>query len=187
MDTQEGNTIPEIWKAIPDWPGYEVSDQGQVRSYWRPPGGGGPWYIGSVPKVLQTWLNEHGYPAIHLAFYTTKGRFLVHRLILATFVGPCPPGQEGCHEDGIRTNCFLTNLRWDTRSKNHLDKRKHGTTPNFKGENHPQVKLTEVQVLQVRTLFAQGTYSKRELGKLLNIHEKTIGNIVLRRSWKHLP
>jgi DNA-binding CsgD family transcriptional regulator len=42
-------------------------------------------------------------------------------------------------------------------------------------------------VLQVRTLFAQGTYSKRELGKLLNIHEKTIGNIVLRRSWKHLP
>lgn len=52
---------------------------------------------------------------------------LVHRLVLEAFVGPCPEGQEGCHNNGDVLNCRLTNLRWDTKSSNNLDRVKHGT------------------------------------------------------------
>ena len=34
---------------------------------------------------------------------------------------------QACHNDGNRLNCKLENLRWDTISNNHKDKRIHGT------------------------------------------------------------
>jgi len=52
---------------------------------------------------------------------------LVHQLVLFTFVGPRPPGQEGCHWDGDNQNNHLTNLRWDTSLANSADQRRHGT------------------------------------------------------------
>jgi hypothetical protein len=39
MDTQNLTTnsdkTPERWLPVPGFPGYDVSDQGRVRSYWR--------------------------------------------------------------------------------------------------------------------------------------------------------
>lgn len=54
----------------------------------------------------------------------------VHHLVLKTFVGPCPPGMEGCHNDGNFRHNWVDNLRWDTPSSNHFDKVKHGTDHN---------------------------------------------------------
>lgn len=34
----------------------------------------------------------------------------VHRLVLETFVGPCPDGLECCHKDGNKSNNDLSNL-----------------------------------------------------------------------------
>ena len=47
--------------------------------------------------------------------------FLVHRLVLETFVSPCPEGMEGCHgKNGPKDN-GIDNLRWDTRLNNAND------------------------------------------------------------------
>lgn len=51
----------------------------------------------------------------------------VHRLVLEAFVGPCPDGTVGCHNDGDTTNNSVGNLRWDTPGANNRDKRTHGT------------------------------------------------------------
>lgn len=59
-----------------------------------------------------------------------NGRVIAARiapLVLAAFVGPCPDGMEGCHNDGDCTNDLLSNLRWDTRSANNLDAVRHHT------------------------------------------------------------
>jgi len=34
---------------------------------------------------------------------------------------------ECCHNNGIKTDCKLENLRWDTRKNNHKDQKIHGT------------------------------------------------------------
>lgn len=52
--------------------------------------------------------------------------------MLTAFVGPCPDGMEGCHNDGDPHNNRLDNLRWDTRANNARDAIRHGTHPWLK-------------------------------------------------------
>lgn len=47
-------------------------------------------------------------------------------MVLNAFVGPPPPGFEGCHKDGDRANNALSNLYWGTRSDNQRDRVRHG-------------------------------------------------------------
>ena len=54
------------------------------------------------------------------------GTKYIHRLVLEAFVGPCPEGMETCHNNGVRTDNRLENLRWDTSSANNDDIVKHG-------------------------------------------------------------
>ncbi|MDP7729539.1 HNH endonuclease [Mycobacterium sp. TY813] len=51
----------------------------------------------------------------------------MHHLVLEAFVGPRPPGLEGCHGNGDPADNSVANLRWDTRSANVFDSVRHGT------------------------------------------------------------
>lgn len=115
-------TTPERWQWVPDYAGlYEVSDRGRVRSIERVTTRGR-----RIPsRILRTALSA--YPTVGLYRDGRQRRFYVHRLVLAAFVGPCPPGMEGCHGDGDPLNANLTNLRWDWPSANNRDKTRHGT------------------------------------------------------------
>jgi hypothetical protein len=68
-----------------------------------------------------------GYLYVNLKRVGSQSQRAVHRLVLEAFVGPCPPGMEGCHNDGDQLNNRLDNLRWDTPSNNKLDSVRHGT------------------------------------------------------------
>jgi hypothetical protein len=198
VDTQEGNTIPdkvqERWLPIPDFPGYEVSDLGRVRSYWKgvgqPPGvqgqiPGGKTIADTPQRLLKGSLDKGGYHRVILSKEGKHHHFKTHALVLDTFIGPCPPGMQGCHGDGIRTHNWLSNLRWDSCKNNHHDRLGHGTAPS--GERNGQSVLTETDVIQIRALFAQGGYSKRNLGEMFNVSPSNIGHIIHRQSWTHLP
>ena len=116
----------ERWRDIPRWEGlYQVSDQGRVRSLDRiVPGRSGPTrYKGKVLKAALTG-NGKGYPWVSLVM-TGAGRkenWYVHDLVLLTFVGSKPPGLEVCHENAVKTDARLRNLRYDTRSANARDR-----------------------------------------------------------------
>jgi hypothetical protein len=129
----------EWWAATRD--GYEVSTVGRVRSLdrvvisqrrVRTAAG----RARSMPREFrQAWkgqllsANRHiqGYPVVTLG---GRGSVRVHRLMLETFVGPCPDGMEACHHDDDRRNNRLANLRWDTRRANQQDKLRNGRNPN---------------------------------------------------------
>jgi hypothetical protein len=51
-------------------------------------------------------------------------------MVLEAFVGPCPPGLECCHGNGVGTDNWVENLRWDTHTENVLDSVRHGTHNN---------------------------------------------------------
>lgn len=72
----------------------------------------------------------------------------------SSFKGPCPPGMEGSHEDGDRTNNRVENLSWKTRSENHLDKRRHGT--DQAGERAWNALYTNDEAQEIRIMFLGG-------------------------------
>ena len=51
----------------------------------------------------------------------------VHRVLMQSFVGECPPNMEVCHNDGDSTNNCVCNLRYDTHSNNYMDMFIHKT------------------------------------------------------------
>ena len=146
----QGIVGDEQWRAIPGLEGfYEVSDQGRVRSLGRWVtfiDGRKPRWI--RPRILRPNQGNHGYWTVKLSRGGRSRPTLVHRLIMAAFVGPCPDGQEVAHDNGIRTDIRLANLRYDTRKGNLADRRRHGT--HLEGEGVPVAKLTEKQVVAIR-------------------------------------
>lgn len=121
------NESTELWLPIPEHDGYEVSDFGGVRSIDRLiiRRNGRP--LRRQGQILKLARNDGGYYLVDLSTPGVRRMRRVHQLVLETFVGPCPPGHEGCHDNGNRTDNRLSNLYWGTRSQNNLDAVRHGT------------------------------------------------------------
>jgi len=174
-------TSEEIWKPIPGFPGYDVSDHGNVRSYYRRSYLG--WVLANTPqRILRPSING-GYFQVNLWDDGQKHHYLIHQLVLMVFVGPCPPDYESRHLDGNRAKNYLSNLEWGTRVENMADKIEHGT--HQKGINNGRVVLSEEQVKQIRELYPQG-HTLKKLGKMFGVNFSTIAAIVKRRNWKHI-
>jgi len=113
-----------------------------------------------------------------------RRRFVpVHILVLTTFVGPCPSGMECRHIDGNPSNNHVANLAWGTRSENAQDKIMHGT--DMRGVKHHNVKLTEKDVLEIRSRFASGERGV-DLAKEFSVRTTNISAIILRQTWRHI-
>lgn len=111
----------EKWADVPGYEGlYRVSTEGRVLSKARPGGNGGLRKFARLNK-------RHPYLLVGLSKDGMVKSFLVHRLVMAAFVGPCPEGMQVCHNDGNVSNPALSNLRYDTPVGNAADKIKHGT------------------------------------------------------------
>lgn len=120
-------SVHETWIPVPSWEGlYEVSDQGEVRSLPRT----APGSFAGVRRLPGKVLRPVKDPSEHVAVTLTEGdrreRHSVHRLVMRTFVGPCPEGMEVLHNNGDPTDNRLSNLRYGTRSDNLYDAVKHG-------------------------------------------------------------
>ena len=167
-------------KPIPDFPGYSITPDGRV---WSAPRKGR-----RVGRWLKPSYYRGGYISMTLSRkskHYTKG---VHRLLLETFMGPCPPGMEACHNNGNPADNKLSNLRWDTLSANTLDAVRHGTHGGFKtrGERHGNAKLTETDVRGIDALWRTGLFAQTEIAKRYGIDSTTVSNIVRGKSWRHL-
>ena len=181
--------MTEVWRDVPEWQGfYQVSDQGGVRSVDR------RWPVvnrfGNVEmrlhrgKALKPGQVKNGYEMVS---FTRPGGVreyrYVHDLVTLTFLGPRPDGMEVCHRNGIRTDNRLANLRYDTRSRNALDRHVHGTMNQARGEKHYYARLTEDAVREIR---ASRGLTCSELARRFGVHHSTAKNVLARRTWKHV-
>ena len=121
----------EQWRPIVGFEGYyEVSDLGRVHSLDR-------WVDWTDRqgrlirgKDISVFLGSDGYPRVNL-WRDNRGTVpLVHVLMMESFVGPCPSGQESRHKDGDGSHCVLTNLEYGTRGENTLDQVRMGRHNN---------------------------------------------------------
>lgn len=149
------------------YPNYSITKDGRI---WTRRGKG---------RWLKPRVHSGGYLYVQLSHNGKAIDFFVHRLVLETFVGPCPNGMECRHLNRNRTDNKLGNLKWGTRSDNMLDAVKHGTHPGFQN-----AKLNRGQVKTILGLYNAGTRSQRELAKTYRVVQQTISDIICKRTWK---
>ena len=154
---------------------YRVGNDGSVWSQKR-----GEW------RRLKSWKRK-GYEWVALG----RTKRTVHRLVLEAFVGQCPDGMEACHENDVKDDNRLSNLRWDTHKNNIDDLRTSGRLglrqggPAKRGVESHAAKLTEDQVREIRSL--RGVRSQVKLAKEFGVSQALIGKIHLRTCWGWLP
>lgn len=128
-------------------------------------------------------IRRQGYCTVNLARGGKKTALRIHRLVLEAFVGPCPVGLVGCHNDGNRSNNLVENLRWDTHQSNADDALRHGT--RARGSRCGATKLLEDDVIEIRRMRSEGeTFG--DLAARFQVTKENIKAIVNGRSWRHL-
>jgi hypothetical protein len=170
--------IGERWKSIINYEGlYEISSFGNIKSLYS-------------TKILKLKKNKKfKYLAINLHKNNICKTFYIHRLVLETFIGPCPLGMECRHLDGNPKNNKLENLCWGTRSENRKDAIKHGTfyfCPGYKGSKNPNVKLNNWKVRIIKRLLEDEYLTQIEIAEIFNINPRTISAINKNKLWNYI-
>lgn len=170
-----GNNMKNL-KSIPNFTGYSITKSGKVWSH-----------------ISDKWLKSHiKNNSNHLRLCLSKDKkscsYLVHRLVLKTYIGGCPDGMECRHLDGNPQNNNLNNLCWGTKSENAKDSVKHGTARCIKdiGEKHPCSKLTEQNVRMIIYMYKTGLFTLRGIANKYNVRHQTIHKIITKKRWKHI-
>jgi hypothetical protein len=96
----------EVWVNIEDYPNYEVSSEGQVRSYQQ-----------NNPRILKQKINKDGYCAVTLCNENGKKMYNVHRLVAKGFIANLSNKPDVDHINRIRTDNKISNLRWATKQE----------------------------------------------------------------------
>lgn len=122
----------EIWKVVPGYEGlYQVSNLGRVRSLdaERRKGRGIGTFI-RKGKVIKPRTNKGGYYRVNL--YKNNKMLVkpVHQLVAMAFLGhvPCGSSLHVHHEDEVKTNNKLINLRIVTARENVVLSKKGGSS-----------------------------------------------------------
>lgn len=95
------------WRTTPQDPAYEVSEVGDVR------------LKATQRELMQTYSGGYFRVALH------RRKFLVHRLVAAAFIGESD--LDVLHENDVKTDNRVSNLRYGTNSQNQVDSVRNGT------------------------------------------------------------
>lgn len=108
--------MDEIWKRIEEYPNYEVSNLGRVRTT--------KYYSNAQKKyydrilVLKQKTNRCGYNHVGLSNENGRKNKVIHRLVAKAFIPNPNNFLEVNHKDGNKQNNKVNNLEWCTRSYN---------------------------------------------------------------------
>jgi hypothetical protein len=188
LDAENG---PEVWREASGFPNYLISNYGRIYSKPRTIArkGSAPVYtdrnrdstaahtIARDGRFMNPSLSK-GYPRVTLRRDGQTHYVFVHQLMMLTFIGAVPEGQEVRHRNDSRADCRLSNLEYGTRAQNIADCKKNGGFRN--GAAH----LTDALVLEIynRPLSETGASLAAEFG----VHVSTISVIRNGKAWKHL-
>jgi len=173
--------------GLVEYPGYIVSDDGRIFSYWyRDHTNFFKSSMNATWRELKPVLDKRGYYRITLINRNRKLKGIqIHTLILTAFVGPRPHDMEARHfPDRNKLNNNLNNLSWGTRKENGHDRVIHGTRTI--GSTVGDAVLNEAKVLDIRSRYAQGDITQKELAAIYNISRSTMSRVIRRESWFHV-
>lgn len=122
----------------------------------------------------------HGYLAFTYRAPDNRQRTKnVHRAVFEAFHGPVLAGLHVRHLNGDETDNRLSDLAAGTPTENVADSYRNGARHN--GERHPRARLTDAQVLSIRTEYAEGETSYQRLADKYGVTKQQIYAIVKRK------
>jgi predicted DNA-binding protein (UPF0251 family) len=164
--------MDEQWRPAPGHPDHLVSSLGRVR------------HRRVNAAILKGYTDADGYRRVRI---DNKER-RVHRLVCEAFHGPPPPGTECAHGDGDALNNDADNLRWALHADNIADAIRHGTfhfVPVRSGEDHPNVKLSDKEVAEIRAMVAAGK-SQRAVAAAMGVSQPYVSRLMNTRRPKDI-
>lgn len=174
----------EEWRQVPGQDLYEVSDHGNVRSWRAQTRKAGGALRAETPHLMAAHNSRRdgkGYLSVGLprpgGGYATHP---IHRLVMAAFVGPRPPGLEIAHLNGNPRDNRLVNLRYVTHAENESHKLTHGTRAS--GEQVNGSRLLGWQVAEIRYLASKGV-TQAKIANLFDMTSSHVSNIITGRIW----
>ena len=113
----------EIWKEVPDYENYQVSNFGRVKSLWF-----------DKERILKAGVDGRGYLTVGLSENSNGKTFQVHQLVAICFLGHEPCGLKIVvdHIDNNPLNNHVDNLQLTTQRHN-LSKDKKGYSSKYVG------------------------------------------------------
>lgn len=175
----------EIWKPVPDFPHYEVSNQGRVRSRLLQFSGrtSKEWRIKAPGTVA------FGYKYVILRKDGKSYNRKIHAMVLEAFVGARPTidGERACtrHLNGDPSDNRVENLAWGTMKENMADKKLHGTENRPRGEKVNGAVFTDAQVAEFKERMAAGEWY-RDIANEIDKPISSIYGIGVGKSWNHI-
>ena len=153
----------EEWERIADFPGYEVSNTGLVRST-------------VTGRLIAGHILKNGYRQVCLSIDKKPVYRVVHRLVMAAFWGEIPDGMEVNHKDGVKLNNHIDNLEYVTHRDN--------MTHSLYSLNNPGRKLTSQDADDIRRRRA----NRERLIDVANLYQITpamVRRIAKNLAWKN--
>ncbi len=129
------------------------------------------WWTGS------SWI---GYGQISVNNKLVKA----HRLSYEIRFGKIPDGMNACHKCDNPACVNPDHIFLGTQLDNVRDMMEKGRHVSKKGEEQGLSKLKNSDVIEIRAL--EGKMTQTEIGRIYGVHQKSIWQILKRRTWKHL-
>lgn len=135
--------------SLHGWPGYIVSEEGEIRSLDRevPCKGRKPKRLKG--RTLTPFKDQDGYLYVTLSREGKTKKIKVHRAVNSSFNRPGLPGEVTRHLDGDITNNHPSNLSWGSQSDNEQDKISHGRHPKLAKTSCPRGHRLEGENLKI--------------------------------------
>lgn len=165
--------VSEGWVPILDFPGYEVSADGLVRSHRM-----------GQPRILRPQAVTSGYMKVSLRRDGRTHQCLVHRLVAQVFLGPSG-GLWVNHINGVKTDNRTENLEWVTPGANTKHAYKEGLQPSRVGAGNGKAKLTKAAVLEIRAQRKAGM-PILEIASAHGVSKTAVIEVIHRRTWAHV-
>ncbi|MDO9592987.1 MAG: HNH endonuclease [Erysipelotrichaceae bacterium] len=165
----------ELWRTIKNFPKYEVSNSGQVRSYQM-------GYL-HLLKPGKNWRYSH----INLWKNNKCYTKMIHILVLETFIGSRSDGFVANHKDGVKMNNCIDNLEWITKSDDAKHAFKLGLHKPWQtqGEKTSNAKLKDGEVWLIKRLL-WFEWPGKAIAKMFKVQPATISNINTGKNWHHI-
>lgn len=163
---------------------YQIGSNGQVKSLEK------TWVCGNKKSkrykpesLMKISLDTSGYPSVCLAKNKINKTHNVHRLVAKAFIENIDNKKCVNHINGNKEDNNVLNLEWVTYKENQIHAFDNKLNSGKKGESHNSAKLTEKDVLKIRSLIG---LTKTQIAKDFNVTIQNISRILGRKTWAHI-